>query len=209
MLMPKLHQNSLKTIEELLSYINKNINISINSKNTANICLYIIYKLDLQIDLETLSQIYFGALIHDIGKTKISKHILNKIPELTNEEKEIIKQHTNYGVDIIDEVIEETEGMIPSIIKNIVLYHHEYLDGSGYHGMTDIPYYAQLVCVADMYDGMSNNRNYRKALHHNEIMNILTNDAELGKINKQFVEALTDYRKDKYLFNDFLNMVIK
>ncbi|MBQ8904174.1 MAG: HD domain-containing protein, partial [Oscillospiraceae bacterium] len=110
--------------------------------------------------------IYYVALLHDIGKIGIPDNILNKPGKLTDEEREIIQRHVDIGEEILAEFT-DLEG-----ISDGVKYHHERFDGHGYcMGLKgkDIPEVARIICVADTYDAMSSDRCYRKALS-NEII---------------------------------------
>ena len=111
--------------------------------------------------VEFLNEIYFVALLHDIGKIGIPDHILNKNSKLTDSEYETIKQHPSIGVEILKNITE---------MPNIEIgahYHHERFDGKGYpEGLSgyDIPEIARIIAVADAYDAMTSRRSYRSAL---------------------------------------------
>lgn len=108
---------------------------------------------------KNINEIIQAALLHDIGKTKISNEILNKKGKLTEEEFNIIKKHTVLGYEILDEI----EDVSPEV-KNAVLLHHERTDGSGYpYGLTidSIGLYAKIVAVADVFDAMTSDRVYK------------------------------------------------
>jgi putative nucleotidyltransferase with HDIG domain len=101
------------------------------------------------------------GLLHDVGKVKIPNEILTKPGKLTDEEFAIMKTHVTEGYEIL-------KGQnIDNRIKEACLFHHEKCDGSGYpHGIKSdkIPVFAKIVSVADIYDAMTANRYYRKAL---------------------------------------------
>ena len=111
--------------------------------------------------VEFLNEIYFVALLHDIGKIGIPDNILNKNSKLTDSEYETIKQHPSIGVEILKNITE---------MPNIEIgahYHHERFDGKGYpEGLSgyDIPEIARIIAVADAYDAMTSRRSYRSAL---------------------------------------------
>lgn len=111
--------------------------------------------------IEYQDEIYFVALLHDIGKIGIPDNILNKSSKLTDEEYETIKQHPSIGVDILKNITE---------MPNIEIgahFHHERFDGKGYpEGLSgcEIPEIARIIAVADAYDAMSSRRSYRAAL---------------------------------------------
>ena len=111
--------------------------------------------------IEYQDEIYFVALLHDIGKIGIPDNILNKNTKLTDAEYEIIKQHPNLGVEILKNITE---------MPNIEIgahYHHERYDGKGYpEGLAgnEIPEIARIIAVADAYDTMTSRRSYRDVL---------------------------------------------
>lgn len=110
-------------------------------------------------DLHQLSQ---GSLLHDIGKLSIPESVLTKAGALTDEEYQQIKEHSQFGYDLIKEIPKHDKA------KEIVLYHHERIDGTGYpKGLSgdDIPLLARIVCIADAFDAMMSKRIYRKNTH--------------------------------------------
>ncbi|MCA9260495.1 MAG: HD-GYP domain-containing protein [Planctomycetales bacterium] len=118
--------------------------------------------------------IYLGGLLHDIGKIGIDDQVLNKPGKLTDEEFDHIKEHPQFGYDIL-------KGVEPlSDILPIVLHHHEAWDGSGYpHGLKgeETPLPARIVSVADAFDAMSSDRPYRKGMPDEKIDGILKSGA--------------------------------
>ncbi len=101
------------------------------------------------------------GLLHDIGKVMIPNEILTKPGKLTDEEFMIMKTHVQKGYDILK------PQSIDNRIKEACLFHHEKCDGTGYpHGLKSdkIPVFAKIVSIADIYDAMTADRSYRKAL---------------------------------------------
>ncbi len=112
-------------------------------------------------DEREIKNIEYGALLHDIGKIGISDTILRKPSPLTKEEWEIMKTHPSIGYKILKDINFLGEA------SDIVLYHHERYDGTGYpHGLKgeEIPLSARIFAVADTIDSMTSDRVYRKAL---------------------------------------------
>ncbi len=108
-----------------------------------------------------MSLLTIGALLHDIGKTKISEEILNKPEKLTVEEVEEIKKHTVYGYNLI----KKTVGASPRIAL-IALQHHERENGEGYPlGINgdNIDFLSKIVAIADIFHAMTSERIYRHA----------------------------------------------
>jgi putative nucleotidyltransferase with HDIG domain len=99
-----------------------------------------------------------GSYLHDCGKIRVPENILNKNGRLNKDEYEIIKNHPRWGADIA------IQAEMQEQIINIVHHHHERFDGSGYpSGMKgdEIPFEAQIVAIADVYDALTSNRCYR------------------------------------------------
>lgn len=123
---------------------------------------------------EKQEQIYYIAMMHDIGKIGIPDKILNKPSKLTDEEYEIMKQHAVFSGDIL-----ENFTTIPDI-STVVRYHHEWFDGNGYpyklKGM-EIPQISRIISVADSFDTMNSKRVYRDPLPTEEIIKQLKENA--------------------------------
>ena len=112
-----------------------------------------------------VSKIYFAGLVHDIGKTVIPYNIINKKGKLTQSEFELIQKHSYFGY----EALSKTEAL--KFIAELVLYHHERFDGRGYPSNIsgeNIPIGARILCIADSYDAMVNDRPYREAISKSE-----------------------------------------
>ncbi len=123
---------------------------------------------------EEVMNVYYIALLHDIGKIGIPDNILNKPGTLTAEERSIINQHVLIGGRILKDF-----SSIPNIVDG-ALYHHERYDGTGYaKGLKgeEIPLVARIICVADSFDAMSSARCYRKAMSIDYIEKELTENA--------------------------------
>ncbi|MBQ7670529.1 MAG: HD-GYP domain-containing protein [Clostridia bacterium] len=106
-------------------------------------------------------QVYYAALLHDVGKIGIRNEIINKRGSLTDEEFEQIKLHPIYGEKILSGIRQA-----PFLAVG-AHYHHERYDGKGYpEGLAgnDIPEIARIIAVADAYDAMTSLRSYREPL---------------------------------------------
>lgn len=124
----------------------------------------------LEMDRQTRMDIHLGALIHDIGKIGIPDSILNKTGSLSFEEFEAIKQHPLIGGQILASV------PLPQTVVRGMLEHHERYDGKGYpHGLKgqEISLAARIIAVVDVYDALSNDRPYRKAMSKAEAIEVL------------------------------------
>lgn len=147
------------------------------------------YSLDIGIALglskDELEILKYGALIHDVGKIEVGRKLLNQIEPLCDEDFQLIKQHPDFGVNIITS-LERLSPLIP-----IVKYHHEWFNGRGYpEGLQGeaIPLLSRIVSVADAYDSMTTNRPYR--------MNTRTKDEAIAELVRcrgtQFDPAIVD-----------------
>jgi len=117
-----------------------------------------------------LENVRFGAILHDLGKISIDKMILLKPRSLTKGEFETIKQHPRIGAEIIRNVHPLKD------VVSLVLYHHERYDGGGYlSGLRgeEIPLGARIISLADVFQALTSNRPYRKALPEKEAMDII------------------------------------
>jgi diguanylate cyclase (GGDEF)-like protein/putative nucleotidyltransferase with HDIG domain len=106
-----------------------------------------------------IEEVRLGAVLHDIGKVGIPEQILNKSGPLNPEEWEMMKSHVVFGAKIL-------EPLTPlARIREMVLHHHEFFDGSGYPDALSgehIPLGARIVAVADAYDTITSDRTYKK-----------------------------------------------
>ncbi len=129
---------------------------------------------DLGLGLQEIEWVRLAAAMHDIGKIGIPESILCKPSKLTAEEYEIMKKHPVIGARILKPIKPLEE------VANLVLYHHEYIDGSGYpHGLKgdDIPIGARIVSIVDAYQAMTSNRPYRATLPQEEAVERLKSGA--------------------------------
>ncbi len=116
---------------------------------------------------EEMEAIREAALLHDIGKIGLPDEVLHKVGPLTEEEKNVIKQHLSMGARIL----EPMKFFKP--ITTLIYHHHERYDGRGYpHGLTGefIPNGAQVIAIADAFDAMTTHRGYNKPLTGQEAL---------------------------------------
>ena len=141
-------------------------------------------------------EIYYAALLHDVGKIGIPENIINKDSKLTDEEYAIIKQHPILGDQILQRITE-----FPYISLG-AYFHHERYDGQGYPmGLkgTDIPEIARIMAVADSYDAMTSKRSYRDALPQEKVREELIEgsgtqfDPKFADIMQHLIDLDTEY----------------
>jgi len=153
-----------------------------HSVRVASMCLAIAREMNL--DEEIISTIELAALLHDTGKLGLPDTILRKNGALTNEEFELVKEHSVKGEQIIKNIkgIEE--------IAKTVRHHHEWFNGAGYPDRLagkEIPLASRMISIADTFDAMSSNRPYRDALALNEALLEIERNA-----GRQFDERLVN-----------------
>jgi putative nucleotidyltransferase with HDIG domain len=124
---------------------------------------------------DRIEDVRAAALLHDIGKLDISRELLYKAAKLTNSEYEEVRKHVDKGVQMLQSVGGSLRRVIP-----IVLAHHDKFDGTGYHAArgNEIPLEARIISVADVYDSLTSDRPYRKALSPFEAKEIIEKGAE-------------------------------
>lgn len=115
----------------------------------------------LGLDRERIEDIRAAALLHDLGKLDISRELLYKAAALSKEEFTLMKHHPEMGAEMLDTI----KGPLGRIIP-IILSHHDKFDGTGYHQVEGehIPLEARIISVADVYDALTSDRPYRKAM---------------------------------------------
>jgi putative nucleotidyltransferase with HDIG domain len=110
---------------------------------------------------ERIEDVRAASLLHDIGKLDTSRELLYKAARLTREEFAGMRKHVDKGAAMLEPVGGPLHRIIP-----IILAHHDKYDGSGYHAATGagIPLEARVITVADVYDALTSDRPYRKAM---------------------------------------------
>jgi putative nucleotidyltransferase with HDIG domain len=166
-----------------------------HQSRTGELAKAIARKMNLGYDVE--HAVYLASLLHDLGKFYIPAQILNKPGKLTEIEYSLIKTHPSLGYQILKKID------FPWPIADIVLQHHEKIDGSGYpYGIIgdDIMIEAKILCVADVIESISSNRPYRPALGlDSALIEIKEKQGTLYDVG--VVDATLElFTKDKYQF---------
>ena len=165
--------------------------------------------LDLQkIPEESIAVILEGAALHDIGLVSVPDSLLKKKGTLSEEEKEIYRDHCVTGAKVIDRMagiyqIPEEE---TAILRNIVLHHHERVDGSGYpDGLkgAEIPVYVQLVSIAEVYDALVSD-NYSAIRKHEEALQMIM-DGKCGAFDPVLLNCVSEASRDIQVISECEN----
>ncbi|MFD2613512.1 HD-GYP domain-containing protein [Paenibacillus gansuensis] len=138
-------------------------------EHSLNVCIYsVMLGIACGYSEDDLTTIGLGALLHDVGKTKIPLDILLKPNKLTEAEFEVMKTHTEHGFRLLKD-----EPNIPLLSAHCAFQHHERLDGTGYpRGLKgeEIHEFARWIGLVDTYDAMTSHRVYRKAMLPHQAM---------------------------------------
>lgn len=139
-----------------------------------------------------------ASALHDIGKIAIPDEIINKPGKLTKEEFEIMKTHSEQGAKMIDSLTEYKDERLIKFAYEICLYHHERYDGKGYPvGLKgdEIPIWAQIVSVADVFDALISERVYKAAYSPEKALEMIIN-GECGLFNPLIVQCLIESHEE-------------
>ena len=138
-----------------------------------------------------LGDLILSSMLHDIGKVAVPDAILRKKMYLSEPEWEVMRNHTIWGWQILNQADKELgEVSFLTLASEIALYHHERWDGTGYpHGLAgvEIPLAARIESISDVYDALTSQRPYKPAWSHEEALN------EISALRgKHFDPALVD-----------------
>ncbi len=142
-------------------------------------------------DIETLT---LGGLLHDVGKTKIPSYILNAPRKLTPEEFEIVKMHSQFSYEMLCDNPNVSES-----VAGIARWHHEKMNGQGYpDGLLgeNIPLFARITSVSDVYDALVSKRCYKDAVTPFEVLDML-NESKFSDLDFSLVKVLLDNLPDE------------
>jgi HD-GYP domain-containing protein (c-di-GMP phosphodiesterase class II) len=127
--------------------------------------------------------------LHDIGKLKIPNYILEKPGKLTDQEFNVMKEHTYYTYVLLKDI----QGF--EQIAQWAAFHHEKFNGGGYPfhlGQNEISLGSRIMAVADIFSAITEDRPYRKGMEKEKAIQILRGDAEKGLISATIVELLVN-----------------
>ena len=142
----------------------------------------------MEMNEKQIRHIYYGALLHDLGKIGIPVEILEFPGKLSPQAMKIMRTHVNITEEIL-------AGTITPDITKIAIRHHEKLDGSGYpRGMRgdEMSMEEQVVAVADIVSALLGTRSYKEAYSKEKTLSILEEQASNGKINSQIVSIIRE-----------------
>jgi len=130
-----------------------------------------------------------AAYFHDIGKLTVAPEILNKPGKLTRDEWRVMRAHSYYTYQVLSHIDDLPE------LKEWAAYHHEKLDGTGYPFQLkadELSTGARIMAVADIFTAITEDRPYRKGMNKKQVIEILTEQVEDNKLDRDIVAVLLD-----------------
>ena len=167
----------------------------VHSLNVSLICS--IFGSWLKLPKEEIRMLTLGGLLHDIGKMLVPKDIITKAEKLTDSEYEIVKQHAIKGYQALKDY------PIDIRVKYAALMHHERCDGTGYPNgfrSDQIEEFSKIIAIADVYDAMTSNRRYRKAICPFDVVENFERDGFL-KYDPGYLMVFMERIVQSYLHN--------
>ena len=196
MLMSRTKERSIDIAEVLIGVIDaRDPNLNGHSRHVQNLTMLLYeYIPSPKKKLINPVSLEYAALMHDVGKLGIPEIILNKPDKLTDEEWQVMKKHPEIGVKIL-EPLKSFRHVFPWI-----LYHHEHIDGTGYHGLKGwrIPYASRIIAIADTYSAITMKRSYKEPRSHDEALAIMQSVAGT-QLDSDLVEIFCNIPKNKVL----------
>lgn len=190
---------NLKIIEDMFTFLNITGTIhETHSVNVANLSLRICNKLHL--NESTTKLVYYSSLLHDIGQVILPDTLLEKTIGITYKELTLIKTHVLKTISVLESLNIDVD------LINIIKYHHERLDGSGYpYGTKDIPYETQILIIADVVEAMLSHRPYRPRRTIEYVADIICNS---NKFNSSVASVCLDIinSTEHYLKNPMIDL---
>ncbi len=190
----RLRRMSVETTRALVSAIDKKDHYTCGHSERVGLLARLTGE-QLGLPEHELQTLEWAGLLHDVGKIGVPEEVLTKPGKLTDEEWQWIQRHPTMGYEILKPIASFTS------VLDAVLYHHENPDGTGYpHGLKgdQIPLFARIVHVVDVFDALSSDRSYRPAFSLEQTLDILRNEAGT-KLDETcvlaFFQALENFRR--------------
>ena len=142
-------------------------------------------------DLRSLA---IGGLLFDVGKLRVDKELLSSDKPLTDEEFQRVRDHVNLGVEMI-----QGSGLMNQDVIDMITYHHERHDGSGYPKKLrgdDIPVFARIAAIVDCYDAITSHRSYARAIPPSTAIKMLYEWKDIdfqAELVEEFIQAVGIY----------------
>lgn len=155
--------------------------------HSINVCVFVVAMAhQCRVDRADIRELAVGALLHDLGKSRVPKDLLNKTGDLTPDELEVMRKHVEWG----EALLAQHTQLSPVVMLPVAL-HHEKLDGSGYpRGLTgdQIHLFGRITALADCFDAMTTRRSYQRAMTGYEALHRMQTVLR-GKFDEHLLEA--------------------
>jgi len=158
----------------------------VHSLNVGLLCGYLAGRLKPG-DREFAAAMTYGGLLHDLGKAKVPQEVLNKPGRLSEDEYEIMKSHSVHGDELA-----RTSGITDVRVLSVIRNHHERWNGRGYPDgfqRDEIPLFARIAAVADVFDALTAKRVYKDPLSSREAVSMIMESSE-ADFDRTVVRAL-------------------
>ncbi len=156
-----------------------------------------VFATELGLSFEDIKTLTYASFLHDIGKLAVPDAILNKPVKLSKQEMDIVKKHPEAG-SLLSCVLKGRED-----VAEIIRHHHERYDGSGYpDGLrgVSIPFLARVFQIVDLYDSLSSDRAYKRAINRRKLLKLLSEESQKGFWDRDlmsvFLNILTERPDD-------------
>lgn len=179
----KVMNDYIKIVEELIDYIQSDadVNKSLYDIQTYSNFTYV-HSIDvcimstfigsaMKLDSNSIKELGVAAILHDVGKIALPQNVVNNQGKLTVEEMKQFKEHPYLGAAILKKNVRISDAVIKAVQQ-----HHERMDGKGYpYGMEgkSISKFARIICVSDVYDTITNSRDYKKTFNPNDAYELI------------------------------------
>ena len=188
---------SVRLKSDLFTYmshmLSENGHTLVHSVNVSILCN--IFGHWLKLSPQAISDLTLAGLIHDIGKMAIDESLLDKPGKLSQEEFQTVKRHARLGYNMVKDL------PLKEQVKEAVLLHHERNDGSGYPlGLKghQIPDYAKIMAIVDIYDAMTSSRSYHKRFSPFKVIQIFEQES-FGYLDTKYLYIFLENIAHYYL----------
>jgi len=178
-----------RSFESLMKVCSYDYYTYTHSVNVFTYCMALAEHLGMaQQDVHAFGQ---GALLHDIGKSKLPLDVINSPGKLTDEQWELMRLHPVYGYELLQE-----QGVTDPVVLDVTRHHHEKLNGRGYPDQLssdEISRWSRMCTIVDIFDALTTRRSYKDARHSFESL--------------QFMRTHMSDELDPHLFKAFIGMM--
>lgn len=192
-------RNLLEDIGEAFNYIEKiHHPPTVPHEQAVGKYMYYFAK-HLNMGEEKSQNLGFAGKLHDIGKLKIARSILDQAGPLDSPQRKKIEKHSEIGYHILNMI----DHPLIQLSATLALYHHENFDGSGYpKGLKGdmIPFEGRICTICDVYDVLRRRRFYKESLSHQETVDLMVNKGKGGMAHKFDPGLLEEFEQSHHLF---------